>query len=402
MKLRNVLAAGIIAMTMCASCASGGQTAAEAPARQETSAEQGVSAEQEEPVEAEASEGRTAAKASEEKEGAVEAEASEGRTAAEAAGKEEQAGEKTASADQQAAAEQKEEFKKQMNDLFGEGGPLAGFLPEGADPDKIVDAAGDKLDQSGRKAGQGLDEVLDYIQSQSDKLSEESLEKYAEEILNHTMGLGTGAAELDAFDELDEIIKIYEGISEVENEYIKERNAGIMDCGEVQIFSNDPFYDGDDLSQEESKFLKCIIENNYNMNEQNQLLFVSSSEDVVLFTHEKAEDGSYPVREARFAEEGDNYMPSIEAMYREIGQSPDEFREDLEMDRIFVLYDLIEYLDEHPEVKGIEFEGEIRTAEELEDLWSARLDEVAEKEANETAGKERTAEEAASETPSQE
>ena len=41
-----------------------------------------------------------------------------------------------------------------------------------------------------------------------------------------------------------------------------------------------------------------------------------------------------------------------------------------------VAYDLKEYLEEHPEVKGIEFEGEIRTAEELDEIMIDRLSKL--------------------------
>lgn len=41
-----------------------------------------------------------------------------------------------------------------------------------------------------------------------------------------------------------------------------------------------------------------------------------------------------------------------------------------------VLYDLEKYLEEHPDVKGIEFEGEIRTAEELDEIMITRMNEL--------------------------
>lgn len=63
-------------------------------------------------------------------------------------------------------------------------------------------------------------------------------------------------------------------------------------------------------------------------------------------------------------------------MYREVGKSSEEWEEDLEASRIMVLYDLEKYLEEHPDVKGIEFEGEIRTAEELDEIMITRMNEL--------------------------
>ena len=40
------------------------------------------------------------------------------------------------------------------------------------------------------------------------------------------------------------------------------------------------------------------------------------------------------------------------------------------------LTDAYKYLEEHPEVKGIEFEGEIRTAEELDEIMIDRLSKL--------------------------
>ena len=112
---------------------------------------------------------------------------------------------------------------------------------------------------------------------------------------------------------------------------------------------------------------------------ENQLWMVDSSEDVVLFTHERNQDGGYSIKDAVFAEKGDNYMSSVEALLIETGESVDDLEETLETSRVFVLYDLKNYLEEHPEVKGIEYEGEIRTAEELDQIWNVKLDELYDK-----------------------
>ena len=149
----------------------------------------------------------------------------------------------------------------------------------------------------------------------------------------------------------------------------------MMENGDVQIVATDIYHE-DDYEQEEIRLLCNMIQNNYRMDEENQLRFVDSAEDVVLFTHENNPEGKYPVKDAVFAEKGDNYLSSVEALFNETGESADTLEQDLELSRILVIYDLKEYLEKHPEVKGIEYEGEIRTAEELDDIWSARLDEL--------------------------
>ncbi|MBE6005777.1 MAG: hypothetical protein IJH93_04460 [Lachnospiraceae bacterium] len=186
----------------------------------------------------------------------------------------------------------------------------------------------------------------------------------------------TAAQETEADAVGDDDTKLWFGITDLENEYIKERNAGLMDCGEVQIMSNNTLYEGDSLDQKEIRFIRHMFQYNYKMNDSGQLLFVSSSEDVVLFTHEQGkEKGTYPIRDAQFAEEGDRLLPSVEAMYKKVGMPADELQENIDANRILVLFDLQEYMTEHPEVKGIEYEGEIRTAEELDEIMNTRLEE---------------------------
>jgi len=81
-------------------------------------------------------------------------------------------------------------------------------------------------------------------------------------------------------------------------------------------------------------------------------------------------------RDAVFAEKGDNLVPSLEELCSQVGMTADECLESQAENRVFVLYDLETYMEEHPEVKGIEYDGEIRTAEELDAIWDAKLEEL--------------------------
>jgi len=80
-------------------------------------------------------------------------------------------------------------------------------------------------------------------------------------------------------------------------------------------------------------------------------------------------------------------------MCSETGTSLDECLEDIEFADAMMVYDLETYLENHPEVAGIEYDGEIRTAEELDELWIEKFNE----EPAEGDGKELTEETEASE-----
>ena len=371
MKRLIAILAVIMMMTVAVSCGSagknGGQNDAKAPAKQEESVEPEASAEQEEaPVEEEASseqeeeataEQGTAAAALEAAADGTAVAAQEAATEVAATTAQEAAAEEAASATEEASQEQEDMYAEAVKSLFGAGGPLFGVLPEGTNIDEMV----------------GTSRQNDSIDP---NVQQDTLEEYAEALLERI--LGSADFEKDdplPFASLDEYLEVYDGIKNLEDDYIRERNAGSMEAGDVQIVASNSLAD-EEIDEDQARRLACVIQNNYRMDEENQLRLVSSSEDVVLFTHQKDQDGNYLVTDAEFAEKGENYDSSIQALNLKMDDPSDELQEDLEASRIMVAYDLKEYLEEHPEVKGIEFEGEIRTAEELDEIMIDRLSKL--------------------------
>ncbi len=392
MKRLIAILAAIMMMTVAVSCGSagknGGQNDAKAPAKQEESVEPEASAEQEEaPVEEEASseqeeeataEQGTAAAALEAAADGTAVAAQEAATEVAATTAQEAAAEEAASATEEASPEQEDMYAEAVKSLFGAGGPLFGVLPEGTNIDEMVGTSREQMGQADQEIRQVLDEVAEKAQNDSidPNVQQDTLEEYAEALLERI--LGSADFEKDdplPFASLDEYLEVYDGIKNLEDDYIRERNAGSMEAGDVQIVASNSLAD-EEIDEDQARRLACVIQNNYRMDEENQLRLVSSSEDVVLFTHQKDQDGNYLVTDAEFAEKGENYDSSIQALNLKMDDPSDELQEDLEASRIMVAYDLKEYLEEHPEVKGIEFEGEIRTAEELDEIMIDRLSKL--------------------------
>ena len=392
MKRLIAILAAIMMMTVAVSCGSagknGGQNDAKAPAKQEESVEPEASAEQEEaPVEEEASseqeeeataEQGTAAAALEAAADGTAVAAQEAATEVAATTAQEAAAEEAASATEEASQEQEDMYAEAVKSLFGAGGPLFGVLPEGTNIDEMVGTSREQMGQADQEIRQVLDEVAEKAQNDSidPNVQQDTLEEYAEALLERI--LGSADFEKDdplPFASLDEYLEVYDGIKNLEDDYIRERNAGSMEAGDVQIVASNSLAD-EEIDEDQARRLACVIQNNYRMDEENQLRLVSSSEDVVLFTHQKDQDGNYIVTDAEFAEKGENYESSIQALNLKMDDPSDELQEDLEASRIMVAYDLKEYLEEHPEVKGIEFEGEIRTAEELDEIMIDRLSKL--------------------------
>jgi ribosomal protein L22 len=392
MKRLIAILAAIMMMTVAVSCGSagknGGQNDAKAPAKQEESVEPEASAEQEEaPVEEEASseqeeeataEQGTAAAALEAAADGTAVAAQEAATEVAATTAQEAAAEEAAFATEEASQEQEDMYAEAVKSLFGAGGPLFGVLPEGTNIDEMVGTSREQMGQADQEIRQVLDEVAENAQNDSidPNVQQDTLEEYAEALLERI--LGSADFEKDdplPFASLDEYLEVYDGIKNLEDDYIRERNAESMEAGDVQIVASNSLAD-EEIDEDQARRLACVIQNNYRMDEENQLRLVSSSEDVVLFTHQKDQDGNYLVTDAEFAEKGENYDSSIQALNLKMDDPSDELQEDLEASRIMVAYDLKEYLEEHPEVKGIEFEGEIRTAEELDEIMIDRLSKL--------------------------
>ena len=392
MKRLIAILAAIMMMTVAVSCGSagknGGQNDAKAPAKQEESVEPEASAEQEEaPVEEEASseqeeeataEQGTAAAALEAAADGTAVAAQEAATEVAATTAQEAAAGEAASATEEASPEQEDMYAEAVKSLFGAGGPLFGVLPEGTNIDEMVGTSREQMGQADQEIRQVLDEVAEKAQNDSidPNVQQDTLEEYAEALLERI--LGSADFEKDdplPFASLDEYLEVYDGIKNLEDDYIRERNAGSMEAGDVQIVASNSLAD-EEIDEDQARRLACVIQNNYRMDEENQLRLVSSSEDVVLFTHQKDQDGNYLVTDAEFAEKGENYDSSIQALNLKMDDPSDELQEDLEASRIMVAYDLKKYLEEHPEVKGIEFEGEIRTAEELDEIMIDRLSKL--------------------------
>ena len=373
-------------MTMTISCASSGQPAGGTSEGQGAATAQEAVRDQAAAAASTVQEAATAASVQETaaaatvQEAATAAAAQEATTAGTAAAVQEAATAGTAATAQEAAPEQEIPVEK-IEALFGEGGPLYGLLPEGTDTETIVRAAEEQMDIVNRQFSRAIEEIVEKSESKSVDFDQESLQKFAEALLGQFIGSradGNDAGGFD-FDSLDALIEVRNAIIDSEKEYVIEHNSGSMESGDVQIVASDVYHEDDDYEQEEFRMLSNMIQNNYRMDDENQLWLVDSSEDVILFTHERGQDGGYSIKDAVFAEKGDNYMSSVEALLIETGESVDDLEETLETSRVFVLYDLKDYLKEHPEVKGIEYEGEIRTAEELDQIWNVKLDELYDK-----------------------
>lgn len=259
-----------------------------------------------------------------------------------------------------------------LKSLFGEGGALADVLPAGTDVDALLSSAGEQLSQAESELGTVFSSVVEKAKSEGIDFSAGSLKDQAMSLLSQMTGagdLGFGAG-LDGYmDTIDAIRKAVEA-------YYKDHNTDLMDPGEVQVLSScilymDGYPEAADYLTKDTRGISYVTQLNFTVNEASQLVFVSGASDVMEYTVQPDEAGNFSVVSAKFAEDGENYKPSIETMMTEVG-SPDPIEEimnEIEFGRVSVPFDLQQFLDAHPEYTAAEYGGVMHTGEELHTMW---------------------------------
>ena len=284
---------------------------------------------------------------------------------------------------EEAAPAQEESSGGFLKSLFGEGGMLADVLPAGTDVDALLSTAGEQLSQAESELGTVFSSVIEKAKSEGIDFSADSLKDQAMSLLSQMTGDFDFGAGLDGYmDTIDAIRKTVEA-------YYKDHNADLMDPAEVQVLSScilsmDGYPEAADYLTKETRGMSYVTQLNFTVNEASQLVFVSGASDVIEYTVQPDEAGNFSVVSAKFAEDGVNYKPSIEAMMAEVEAADpiEEIMNEIEFGRVSVPFDLEQFLDEHPEYTAAEYGGEMHTREELHTMWlddlSVMFDEPAE------------------------
>ncbi len=273
----------------------------------------------------------------------------------------------------EAEPEKEESLGGFLKSLFGEGGPLADVVPAGTDIDAMLTSASEQLSQVESELDTVFNSVVEKAKNKGIDFSLDSLKEYAVSFLSEM----TGAGDFGFGPGLDQYMDTIAAIRAVEEQYYKDHNADMMDPAEIQFISNCTLFTEEhpefsDYNKMETRTINYMTQLNFVKNEANQLVFVSGGSDVVMFTVRPDEEGNFSVVSAKFSEDGVNYKPSIEAMLTEVGAADQiaETMDEIEFGRVMVPYDLEQYLGEHPEYTAIEYGGEMRTAKDLDAMWS--------------------------------
>lgn len=230
--------------------------------------------------------------------------------------------------------------------------------------------ASDKAESLVSEAASAASEAVQAARNEDGSFNPEGLKAYGMDLYNAYVS-GDNA---DFGDMEDYFRKIDNTNAAVEN-YILDRNAGLLKPGEIQILAGGNVYAEDFADLKEFREIYAAIQYNYKK-DGNVLRYVDGADDVILFTLREEADGSIKVVDARLAEKGAKEKASLEEMCRELKTSYDEAKEMLDFNRAYDVQDLIDYMKKNPEITGVEYDGKIWSSEELEELETKRLKEI--------------------------
>ena len=206
--------------------------------------------------------------------------------------------------------------------------------------------------------------------AESAKEAVESMAAYGQGLYDSYASGGDGD-----FSTFDAYFEKLDKVNAAIDEYILDRNADLLKPGELQ------FLPGGSVSSEDFEYLKefRLISSalQYNYNKDGDVLRLADiGDDVIMFSFREEEDGSITITDTRIAEKGEKEAASLKEMCDDLGTSFDDAVEMLAFNRAYAVHDMIEYMDNNPGVTGAEYEGEVRTRDELEELMDQRLREI--------------------------
>ena len=270
------------------------------------------------------------------------------------------------------------EAMEAINGLFGEGGELAGILPEDVDIEGVLQTVGDQLQDTGSSLYQGINSIAEMAQAEDGSIDWDNLGSMAGSLVDMFVGGDVDVPEDASEEDLDamfeEIMAPYKKADAVMFDYVAQRNAEFLDAADVQIFSKKTGFMGD-IEQDEVKVLAEFNQTNFAV-DGDQLKLVSGAADPLLLTLTKGEDGEFTVTDEKHAEDGEAFAASLEALCEEVGITPDDYYAGTVLGAYNDVEALADYLDEHPELASAEYQGEQMTSEELRALVNSYNDEL--------------------------
>ena len=247
-------------------------------------------------------------------------------------------------------------------------GLLASELPEGVDIDSMLGTLTEQLGEADSEIAGVVEGILEKVGNENGSFDMGAIDQYLAPLLGQFLGDGGESGDFDLGDiDFEKLIAQGEKLDETISEYVLEMNGDILESGDVQII--DPSYvDADSILDEDFEYMVYCMQYNYTEDDEHQLHPLCFKEDLMVLNVHQDENENYTIVDAKVPEE-DNYDEFVEDFCSRHEMTPEECQGCIDFSKAyFPSSGLAKYMKNHPEITGIEYEGEIRTADELDEI----------------------------------
>ena len=240
---------------------------------------------------------------------------------------------------------------------------------------KLVGMIEEKCRENGIDASQVLDQLLPMFTDENGKVDLSALTS-----LIGMFTSGGADSEEDPMAELDFSEGSYLGQvfrrDDMIREYVAEEYKDLLETGDVQIITMITVpHEEDELRYVLGYFSLA----NYRA-EGKDLKFMNYAGNVEYLAFAGEDGANLTLAEAIPAEEGVNYSASVDALCEKYGRDRKDFDWDIdEMHKAWEeTYRMVDFLEDHPEYERIEYMGEMKTLEEMQQIYDDYFDQVME------------------------
>ena len=227
-----------------------------------------------------------------------------------------------------------------------------------------------KLGEADSEISQLAEGIVEKVKEKYGSYDPESLKEILTPILEKILGDEAALGELGDLGNLDFDKALAQNAMarELTADYIRDKNADILESGDVQVVDVNNIFDEMSRSDsEEFPHVAYVLQSNYTEDEEHQLHYLCESEDLIQLTLHEEEDGSLTVSDTQIVEEED-YEAFLQDLCKNGYKTAEDCLDSIEYGKACFPYVLSDYLEEHQEYTGIEYDGEMHTAEELDEI----------------------------------
>ena len=206
-----------------------------------------------------------------------------------------------------------------------------------------------KLGEADSEISQLAEGIVEKVKEKYGSYDPESLKEILTPILEKILGDEAALGELGDLGNLDFDKALAQNAMarELTADYIRDKNADILESGDVQIVDVNNIFDEMSRSDsEEFPYVAYVLQSNYTEDEEHQLHYLCESADLIQLTLHEEEDGSLTVSDTQIVEEED-YEAFLQDLCKNGYKTAEDCLDSIEYGKACFPYVLSDYLEEH-------------------------------------------------------